>query len=147
MLLNSKRHWTVAVALEQFWDSAEAPWNYMMPLPIIYSLPAGGALLRPDPPRRAASEQLQAVTGIGRRRSRRTSAFGLNVGKIVVLAPASRHESGHICHSRVQRRLGTSASPKCSTLHDRLCSAPPTPTIVPSSLGMRSALPPYRSSR
>jgi len=39
MLLNSKRHWTVAVALEQFWDSDEAPWNYMMALAIIYSLP------------------------------------------------------------------------------------------------------------
>jgi multiple sugar transport system permease protein len=39
MLLNSKRHWTVAVALEQFWDSDEAPWNYMMALAIIYALP------------------------------------------------------------------------------------------------------------
>ena len=39
MLLNSKRHWTVAVALEQFWDSDKAPWNYMMALAIIYSLP------------------------------------------------------------------------------------------------------------
>jgi multiple sugar transport system permease protein len=39
MLLSSTRHWTVAVALEQFWDSDEAPWNYMMATAIIYSLP------------------------------------------------------------------------------------------------------------
>jgi multiple sugar transport system permease protein len=39
MLLSSARNWTVAVALEQFWDSDEAPWNYMMALAIIYSLP------------------------------------------------------------------------------------------------------------
>ena len=35
--MNSKRHSTVAVALEQFCD--KAPWNYMMALAIIYSLP------------------------------------------------------------------------------------------------------------
>jgi multiple sugar transport system permease protein len=29
----------VAVALEQFWDSDEAPWNYMMALAIVYALP------------------------------------------------------------------------------------------------------------
>ena len=39
MLLSSPRNWTVAVALEQFWDSDEAPWNYMMALAIIYALP------------------------------------------------------------------------------------------------------------
>jgi len=39
MLLSSARNWTVAVALEQFWDSDEAPWNYMMALAIIYALP------------------------------------------------------------------------------------------------------------
>jgi multiple sugar transport system permease protein len=39
LLLSSTRNWTVAVALEQFWDSDEAPWNYMMALAIIYALP------------------------------------------------------------------------------------------------------------
>jgi multiple sugar transport system permease protein len=39
MLLSSTRNWTVAVALEQFWDSDEAPWNYMMALATIYALP------------------------------------------------------------------------------------------------------------
>jgi multiple sugar transport system permease protein len=39
MLLSSTRNWTVAVALEQFWDSDEAPWNYMMALAIMYALP------------------------------------------------------------------------------------------------------------
>jgi multiple sugar transport system permease protein len=39
MLISAKRNWTVAVALEQFWDSDEAPWNYMMALAIVYSLP------------------------------------------------------------------------------------------------------------
>jgi multiple sugar transport system permease protein len=39
MLLSSPRNWTVAVALEQFWDSDEAPWNYMMALAILYALP------------------------------------------------------------------------------------------------------------
>jgi multiple sugar transport system permease protein len=39
LLLSTKRNWTVAVALEQFWDSDEAPWNYMMALSIIYALP------------------------------------------------------------------------------------------------------------
>ena len=56
------------------------------------------------------------MTGIGRRRDRRTSAFGLNVGikagKIVVIAPQSRHASGHTTTARVQRHFGTSASPK-----------------------------------
>jgi multiple sugar transport system permease protein len=39
MLLSSPRNWTVAIALEQFWDSDEAPWNYMMALAILYALP------------------------------------------------------------------------------------------------------------
>jgi multiple sugar transport system permease protein len=39
LLLSTKRNWTVAVALEQFWDSDEAPWNYMMALAIFYALP------------------------------------------------------------------------------------------------------------
>jgi multiple sugar transport system permease protein len=39
LLLSSTRNWTVAVALEQFWDSDEAPWNYMMALAIVYALP------------------------------------------------------------------------------------------------------------
>jgi multiple sugar transport system permease protein len=39
LLLSSARHWTVGVALEQFWDSDEAPWNYMMALAIVYALP------------------------------------------------------------------------------------------------------------
>jgi multiple sugar transport system permease protein len=39
LLLSARRHWTVAVALEQFWDSDEAPWNYMMALAIVYALP------------------------------------------------------------------------------------------------------------
>ena len=30
---------TVAVALDQFFDSDEAPWNYMMSTTIVYSLP------------------------------------------------------------------------------------------------------------
>ncbi len=39
LLLSSTRSMTVAVALDQFFDSDEAPWNYMMALAIIYSLP------------------------------------------------------------------------------------------------------------
>ena len=39
MLLSSTRNWTVAVAIEQFWDSDEAPWNYMMATAIVYALP------------------------------------------------------------------------------------------------------------
>jgi multiple sugar transport system permease protein len=39
LLLSSQRNWTVAVALEQFWDADEAPWNYMMALAIVYALP------------------------------------------------------------------------------------------------------------
>jgi multiple sugar transport system permease protein len=39
LLLSSPRNMTVAVALDQFFDSDEAPWNYMMAIAIIYSLP------------------------------------------------------------------------------------------------------------
>ncbi len=39
MLLMSERHMTVAVALEQFFDDDDAPWNYMMAIAIVYSLP------------------------------------------------------------------------------------------------------------
>jgi len=39
MLLGSEKHSTVAVALEQFFDDDDSPWNYMMAVAIIYSLP------------------------------------------------------------------------------------------------------------
>jgi multiple sugar transport system permease protein len=39
LLLSSTRSMTVAVALDQFFDSDEAPWNYMMSTAIVYSLP------------------------------------------------------------------------------------------------------------
>ena len=39
VLLSSTRHMTVAVAIAQFFNSDEAPWNYMMAAAIIYSLP------------------------------------------------------------------------------------------------------------
>jgi multiple sugar transport system permease protein len=39
LLLSSTRNMTVAVAINQFFDSDEAPWNYMMAIAIIYSLP------------------------------------------------------------------------------------------------------------
>jgi len=39
LLLSSKKNMTVAVALAQFLNSDEAPWNYMMAAAIIYSLP------------------------------------------------------------------------------------------------------------
>lgn len=39
MLLMSERHTTVAVALEQFFDDDDAPYNYMMAIAILYSLP------------------------------------------------------------------------------------------------------------
>jgi multiple sugar transport system permease protein len=38
-LLSSTSNMTVAVAINQFFDSDEAPWNYMMAIAIIYSLP------------------------------------------------------------------------------------------------------------
>lgn len=39
MLLFSERHTTIAMALEQFFDDDDAPWNYMMAIAILYSLP------------------------------------------------------------------------------------------------------------
>ncbi len=39
LLLSSKTSMTVPVALAQFLDSDEAPWNYMMATAIVYSLP------------------------------------------------------------------------------------------------------------
>jgi multiple sugar transport system permease protein len=39
MLLMSEKHSTVAMALEQFFDDDDAPWNYMMAIAIVYSLP------------------------------------------------------------------------------------------------------------
>jgi multiple sugar transport system permease protein len=39
MLLISERHTTVAMALEQFFDDDDAPWNYMMAIAILYSMP------------------------------------------------------------------------------------------------------------
>ena len=39
LLLSSERNMTVAVAIEQFFDADEAPWNYMMAAAIVYSLP------------------------------------------------------------------------------------------------------------
>jgi multiple sugar transport system permease protein len=39
LMLDSKQSMTVPVALAQFLDSDEAPWNYMMATAIVYSLP------------------------------------------------------------------------------------------------------------
>ncbi len=39
LLLSSTSNMTVAVAINQFFDSDEAPWNYMMAIAIIYSVP------------------------------------------------------------------------------------------------------------
>jgi multiple sugar transport system permease protein len=39
MLLTSRSSMTVAVAIDQFFDSDEAPWNYMMAVALVYSLP------------------------------------------------------------------------------------------------------------
>jgi multiple sugar transport system permease protein len=39
LLLSSTRSMTVAVALDQFFDSDEAPWNYMMATAIVYAMP------------------------------------------------------------------------------------------------------------
>jgi multiple sugar transport system permease protein len=39
MLLGSEKHSTIAVALEQFFDDDDAPYNYMMAVAILYSLP------------------------------------------------------------------------------------------------------------
>ena len=42
LLLSSTRNWTVAVAIAQFFNSDEAPWNYMMAMAIVYALPPIG---------------------------------------------------------------------------------------------------------
>ena len=39
VLLSSTRNMTVAVAIAQFFNSDEAPWNYMMATALLYSLP------------------------------------------------------------------------------------------------------------
>jgi multiple sugar transport system permease protein len=39
LLLTSERNWTVAAAIDQFFDSDEAPWNYMMAMSLVYALP------------------------------------------------------------------------------------------------------------
>ena len=39
LLISSPRNATVAVAMTQFFDSDEAPWNYMMAVALVYSLP------------------------------------------------------------------------------------------------------------
>jgi len=39
LLLSTQRSMTVAVALAQFLNSDESPWNYMMATAIIYALP------------------------------------------------------------------------------------------------------------
>ena len=39
VLLSSTRNMTVAVAIAQFFNSDEAPWNYMMATAILYALP------------------------------------------------------------------------------------------------------------
>jgi len=39
LLLSSPSSMTVAAAIDQFFDSDEAPWNYMMSLALVYSLP------------------------------------------------------------------------------------------------------------
>jgi multiple sugar transport system permease protein len=39
ILLSSPDTWTVAAAINQFFDSDEAPWNYMMAVALVYSLP------------------------------------------------------------------------------------------------------------
>ena len=39
LLLSSSRNMTVAVAIAQFFNSDEAPWNYMMATALIYSVP------------------------------------------------------------------------------------------------------------
>ena len=39
VLLSSTRNMTVAIAIAQFFNTDEAPWNYMMATAIIYALP------------------------------------------------------------------------------------------------------------
>jgi multiple sugar transport system permease protein len=42
LLLSSPRSMTVAAAIDQFFDSDEAPWNEMMAVALVYSLPPIG---------------------------------------------------------------------------------------------------------
>ncbi|MBV9248647.1 MAG: carbohydrate ABC transporter permease [Acetobacteraceae bacterium] len=42
LLLSSTQSMTVPVAMDQFFDSDEAPWNYMMATALVYSLPPIG---------------------------------------------------------------------------------------------------------
>ena len=39
LLLSSPRSMTVAAAINQFFDSDEAPWSYLMSVAIVFSLP------------------------------------------------------------------------------------------------------------
>jgi len=39
VLLSSRRNWTVAVGIAQFFDTDEAPWNYMMAIGLVYAVP------------------------------------------------------------------------------------------------------------
>ena len=39
LLISSTNNMTVAVAIDQFFDSDEAPWNYMMAVALVYSVP------------------------------------------------------------------------------------------------------------
>jgi multiple sugar transport system permease protein len=39
LLLSSPRSMTVAAGINQFFDSDEAPWNYMMAVALVYSVP------------------------------------------------------------------------------------------------------------
>ena len=39
ILLSSPDSWTVAAAINQFFDSDEAPWSYLMSVAIVFSLP------------------------------------------------------------------------------------------------------------
>ncbi len=70
LLLTSPQSTTVAVAMEQFFDSDEAPWNYMMAVAMIYALPplaifyalrryiAAGLMMRDQLVSRAATHTL-----------------------------------------------------------------------------------------
>jgi multiple sugar transport system permease protein len=39
LLISSTRNWTVAIALEQFYDVDDSPWNQMMATAMVYALP------------------------------------------------------------------------------------------------------------
>lgn len=45
LLLSSARSMTVAAAIDQFFDSDEAPWNIMMAVAVVYALPPMAAYL------------------------------------------------------------------------------------------------------